>query len=293
VTAGARERRWRIHADDFGVSPGVNRAVAAAFGAGRLDSASLVANAAHAEEAAALARANPGLRVGVHLNLTAQMGQRPVAPPERVPLLVDGGGRLKRGFTGLLLLSWARPGALARQGEAEMRAQIEWAADRGLRPAHLDSHRHVHMIPALYRVAERLRDEYRIPRLRRVNESLRATWAGAGLGRAWINGGLVKWAALRACARAAGRRGGPEEEYFYSVLHGTRLHGRALRRLRIPAPHRTAELCFHPACPEADRGGDPGLAAYRMFSPDRRREFEALMALDVAALEKGHGGAGG
>ncbi|MCL1870918.1 MAG: ChbG/HpnK family deacetylase, partial [Promicromonosporaceae bacterium] len=190
------------------------------------------------------------------------------------------------GWAALLALSVLRPRELARQAEAEMRAQIRWALDRGLALAHLDSHRHAHMIPVLFRVAGGLRAEYGIPRLRRVNESLRATWAGAGLGRAWLDGGVVKWAALRACgwlagpAAAAGEAGA--ETYFYSILHATRLHGRALRRLKVPGRFGAVELCFHPCQggPEAE-GVDRATAdAFLLDSPNRRLEYEALMGLD-------------
>jgi predicted glycoside hydrolase/deacetylase ChbG (UPF0249 family) len=265
-----------VNADDFGVSPGVNRAVIAAFQKGRLNSASLVVNAAFSEEALALARAHPGLKVGLHLNLTAQMGQKPVAPPARVPLLTDSQGRLKHGFLGLLALALSRPEKLRPQVETEMRAQIELALARGLKPAHLDSHRHVHMIPLLFETALKLKRAYGLERLRSVNESLRATRAGAGLGRALWNGGLVKYLALKACGRFHSEE---SEVYFYSILHSTRLFGRNLGRVLVPARYPAVELCFHPSLVEEDLKIDaPGLAAYRLFSPDRRREFEALLA---------------
>jgi len=254
----------------------VNRAVITAFQKNRLDSASLVINAAYAEEALALARANPDLKVGLHLNLTAQMGQKPVASPGRVPLLADARGLLKHGFLGLLALALRRPGELGPQVETEMRAQIELALARGLKPAHLDSHRHVHLIPLLFETALKLKRDYGLGRLRRVNESLPATRAGAGLGRALWNGGLVKYVVLKTCGRFHS-----EEEsgvYFYSILHTTRLFGRNLSRVLVPPSYPEVEICFHPSLVEEDSKIDAsGLAAYRLFSPDRGRELEALL----------------
>jgi len=272
--------RLIVNADDFGVSPGVNRAVIAAYQKGRLDSASLVINAAYAEEALALARAHPGLKVGLHLNLTAQMGQKPVAPPGRVPLLTDGAGRLKHGFVSLLALALLRPGDLRPQVEAEMRAQIELALARGLKPAHLDSHRHVHMIPLLFETALKLGRDYGLDRVRSVNENWRATRAGAGLKAALINGGLVKYLVLKTCGRFHSEEG---EVYFYSILHSTRLFGRNLKRVLVPARYPAVEICFHPSVVEEDLKIDaPGLAAYRLLSPDRQKEFEAILARDFA-----------
>ncbi|MDR2934944.1 MAG: ChbG/HpnK family deacetylase [Candidatus Adiutrix sp.] len=271
----ARRPRLIVNADDFGVSPGVNRAVAAAYDQGRLNSASLIINAAHAEEALALARARPGLEVGLHLNLTAQMGQKPAAPPARVPLLTDSAGRLKHGFVSLLLLSLLRPEDLRAQVAAEMRAQVELALAKGLSPAHLDSHRHAHMIPLLFEEALKIKRDYGLNRLRSVNEDLRATRAGAGLGPALVNGGLIKFLVLKTCGLFHSEK---SETYFYSILHGTRLYGRHLGRVLVPARHPAVELCFHPGRPEEDmKTGEPGLAAYLLFSPDRQREYEALL----------------
>jgi len=269
-----------VHADDFGVSPGVNRAIITAYQKGRLDSASLVINAAWTEEALDLARAHPGLKVGLHLNLTAQMGQKPVAPPDQVPLLIDAAGCLKRGFTSLLALALLRPGDLRPQVEAEMRAQIELALARGLRPAHLDSHRHVHMIPLLFETALKLGRDYGLERLRSVNENWRATRAGAGL--AWFNGGLVKYMVLKTCGRFHSEE---SETYFYSLIHSTRLFGRNIRRVLVPARYSAVELCFHPGLIEEDRKiNEPGLAAYLLFSPDRQKEFEAILDFTPGAI---------
>ncbi len=275
----ARRPRLIVNADDFGVSPGVNRAIVAAYERGRLHSASLVVNAAHTEEALALARAHPGLKVGLHFNLTAQMGQKPVAPPARVPLLIDAAGRLKHGFVSLLLLALLKPGELRPQVAAEMRAQAELALARGLTPAHLDSHRHVHMIPLIFEEALKIKRAYGLGRVRSVNENWRATMAGAGLGPALVNGGLVKFLVLKTCARFHSEE---SETYFYSLLHATRLFGRNLSRVLVPARYPAVELNFHPGLPEVDKEtGQPGLAAYRLFSPDRQREFEALLDCDL------------
>jgi chitin disaccharide deacetylase len=59
-----------VNADDFGMAPGVNRAILEAHRTGIVTSTSLLANGAAFDEAAAAARATPTLAVGVHLNLT-------------------------------------------------------------------------------------------------------------------------------------------------------------------------------------------------------------------------------
>jgi predicted glycoside hydrolase/deacetylase ChbG (UPF0249 family) len=156
-----------------------------------------------------------------------------------------------------------------------MRAQMELALARGLKPTHLDSHRHVHMIPLLFEEAVKIKRAYGLDRLRSVNENWRATRAGAGLGPALFNGGLVKLLVLKTCGRFHSEE---SETYFYSILHSTRLFGRNLGRVLVPARYPAVEICFHPGLPEEDlKIGEPGLAAYLLFSPDRKKEFDALL----------------
>jgi chitin disaccharide deacetylase len=134
-----------VNADAFGLSPGVSRGVARAFDDGIVTSASLLANMPGFEAAVAVARARPGLGVGLHLNLT---DGSPVLPLDRVPSLVGDDGRLVgyRAFT-LRLLS----GRIRREEiVAEITAQLERLASAGITPTHLDGHRHIHLLPVLF-----------------------------------------------------------------------------------------------------------------------------------------------
>src|SRR5689334_20887302 len=81
-----------VNADDFGYTSGVNRAIveaSLASGGGILSSTSLMANGAAFEEAVELARSNPGLDVGCHLNLVEG---RPISPVSDIPGLVNAAG---------------------------------------------------------------------------------------------------------------------------------------------------------------------------------------------------------
>jgi predicted glycoside hydrolase/deacetylase ChbG (UPF0249 family) len=55
---------------------------------------------------------------------------------------------------------------------AECEAQIQWVLDHGLRPTHLDSHRHVHAFPPLFVGVARLARRYGIPFVRWPREKL-------------------------------------------------------------------------------------------------------------------------
>jgi predicted glycoside hydrolase/deacetylase ChbG (UPF0249 family) len=63
-----------VNADDFGMSPGVNRGIVEAHRYGVLTSTSLMVNRPGCDEAVALARENPDLSVGLHLELDEAAG---------------------------------------------------------------------------------------------------------------------------------------------------------------------------------------------------------------------------
>lgn len=139
-------RHLIIHADDYGLAPGVNRAIEEGLVSGALTSASILVGGGAADEALAWAAGHPEFDFGVHLNVTQG---RPVLPPERVPSLVDGEGNFRA------LASFVARRAVrilrAAELEAEWRAQIARVRDAGVRISHLDSHQHVHLIPEIFR----------------------------------------------------------------------------------------------------------------------------------------------
>jgi predicted glycoside hydrolase/deacetylase ChbG (UPF0249 family) len=133
-----------FHADDFGLTPAVNAGIVEAHERGVLGSTSLMVTAAAADDAAAQARATPGLDVGLHLTLVEE---RPAAPPAEIPSLLAN-GRFWPHHTVVarryLLGRW-RP----REAARELEAQWERFAALGLHPSHCDGHQHLHLLPGL------------------------------------------------------------------------------------------------------------------------------------------------
>ncbi|HKY50647.1 MAG TPA: ChbG/HpnK family deacetylase, partial [Candidatus Limnocylindria bacterium] len=78
-----------VTADDLGLSPAVTRGILEAHRRGVVRSTSLLVTYPGAEEAAALARAEPELEIGLHIDL---VGGRPVSDPAAVPSLCDEDG---------------------------------------------------------------------------------------------------------------------------------------------------------------------------------------------------------
>lgn len=157
-------KRLIINADDFGLTPGINRAVLKAFRDGVLTSTTLMVNAPSFPEAVSIARANPRLGVGVHLNI---LRGRPVLPPGEVRSLVDASGSFLKSTT-RLIRRWTLGRIDPREVCAEFGAQIRRAKDAGLSPTHLDSERHLHSI--FFVVAAAAGSEHGIRKLRLCGE---------------------------------------------------------------------------------------------------------------------------
>jgi len=170
-------RRLVVTGDDFGARPGVNEAIVRAHTAGILTSASLMVTGAAFDEAVELARRHPGLSTGLHLVLC---DARPASPPETIPDLVNGDGRLtsRPAPTGIAhAIFWRQR---RHQLEREIRAQFERYAGTGLSFDHVDGHHHLHMHPFVFDVVARCMDDYKVPWVRLVDEDARAARRGGG-----------------------------------------------------------------------------------------------------------------
>jgi len=127
-----------INADDFGLAPGVNRAIIELYRRGIVSSTSIMANMPGFQSAVRMARTVPGLGVGLHFNITDGF---PVSPSPRVRSLVDENGR----FSGQL-------GAWREEDIAtELQAQWTRCTELGLLLTHLDAHQDPQVHPIVYR----------------------------------------------------------------------------------------------------------------------------------------------
>jgi hopanoid biosynthesis associated protein HpnK len=134
-----------VTADDFGAAPEVNEAVEIAYRTGVLNAASLMVGAPAVGDAVARAKANPGLRVGLHVVL---VDGKPVLPPQMVPTLIDDRGYFRSDMFGAALAMFTRPDT-RRQLEAEIAAQFEAYARTGLPLDHVNAHKHFHLHPTI------------------------------------------------------------------------------------------------------------------------------------------------
>jgi predicted glycoside hydrolase/deacetylase ChbG (UPF0249 family) len=152
-------RRLIINADDFGLTPGVNRGILRTHDEGVVTSTTLMANAAAFDDAAqlALAQSKPrGLGIGCHLVL---VDGEPLLPAEKVRSLIESdnciggdGGDGKVAFR-RSLTSFAGRAVRGRldsaEIEAEAAAQFHKIQSAGIELSHFDAHKHAHLFPSV------------------------------------------------------------------------------------------------------------------------------------------------
>lgn len=151
-------RELIVNADEFGLTEGVNHGIIEVHREGIATSTTMVANEHAFEHAVELARGEPNLAIGVHLNITHGS---PVLPEVRVFSLVDEDGLFHRRNRFLQRMVAGRINVV--HIEDEFRAQIEKVVEAGIQPSHLDSHESIYMYPAIFRVLAGLAREFRLP----------------------------------------------------------------------------------------------------------------------------------
>lgn len=256
-----------INADDFGLAPGVNRGILEAHAAGTLSSTSAMVNTPAFDEGAALARERvPSLGIGLHLNLIAGR------PLTRAPSLTDA----RTGcFHPLGALAWrALAGAVrAEDVRRECDAQLAALMRSGVRPTHLDSHRHAHGLPGVLPAVLASAQAAGVPIVRRPLDrpSLRRPLASAK-----ILALHTAWRSAMVGVRKADRVPLARAPRFSGILlqDVPDVQARMLELFARLQPGAT-ELMLHPG------HDDAMLAAQDPYRAPRERELAALTSREV------------
>ncbi|MCX5693737.1 MAG: ChbG/HpnK family deacetylase [Candidatus Omnitrophica bacterium] len=154
-------KRLVVNADDFGLDCAINQGIIQAYESGIVRSVSLMSCGVAFEEAVQLARRYPGLGVGVHLSLN-----------EGDPVAASLLGKDERHFLFFFrfLLKFFSREINSAQIYLEFEAQINKFIEAGLRPTHLDGHKHIHMLPGILDVVLELARKFKIPSIRLSRE---------------------------------------------------------------------------------------------------------------------------
>lgn len=267
-------RRLIFNADDLGLHSAVNEGIERAHREGVLTAASLMVGEPGFEEGVRVARANPGLAVGLHLTLT---DGRPVLPPARIPSLTQPNGLFRDDMERLgarIAISRAAQDELA----AEVAAQMARFLETGLPCDHVNAHKHFHNHPwiagAMIRAAAEagvraIRVPWEPQRLVRAAEAVSAEGRGDDVGEWALRpaGRVLRWRAARRGLRAPDVMVGHAWSGHFTPAR--------LRAVLPLLPDGVTELYFHPAARDGFGRGGPGY----------RHEAELAALTDPAVIE--------
>ena len=241
-------RNLIVNADDLGWTAGVNRGIAEAHRHGIVTSTSLLANGSAFADGVKTASELPGLGVGVHLNLSDGV---PIAPAERVKSLLNEDGEFAGGPESLLMRLTTKS-LQAKEVEREWDAQIEKVRGAGIRPTHLDGHKHVQMLPGLFGIALRLAKRHGIAAVRVSHEAspLRTALSDGNESSGVTLKQGVQARGLKLLARdareMADRAGISTADYFCGIAQTGVLTKAGVQKLLSSLPEGTTELMCHP-----------------------------------------------
>jgi predicted glycoside hydrolase/deacetylase ChbG (UPF0249 family) len=253
-----------VNADDFGFTRDVNRGIVDAHRRGILTAATLMVNGAAFDDAVRLARETPTLDIGCHLVLVG--GNSPLTG-KPFPLTVAK-------LLAALMRREIRP-------YEELAAQVRIVVGAGIRPSHLDTHKHTHLAPPVLDAVARISEEFGIRWVRRPFDFPLGALRGAVSPVTRIVNdtlGLLRHRVHRVLQRHGCRM----TDHFAGFQITGKFHTPELVQLLDRLPAGSTELMCHPGYCESELRG-----ARTRLKESREHELEALTAAETkAALER-------
>jgi predicted glycoside hydrolase/deacetylase ChbG (UPF0249 family) len=279
-------KRLIVNADDFGLTHGVNRAIAACHQRGIVSSATLMAIGACFDGAITMAAQMPQLSVGCHVVL---VDGEPLLPLSQVRSLLAPGTNHFYHSIGEVLRAVAGGRFRPEEVEAEAGAQFARLQSSGIEVSHFDAHKHTHMFPSLLRPLLRAASAHGIRAVRNPfeapgavswrdalrNRTLLVRKAETTLLRRWL---YVRW------LRTVRESGFATTDGSLGIAATGTLDEARLRTMLKQMRSGTWELVCHPGY------NDGELAAVRTkLRESREVEMRALMAMSPTELRDEYG----
>ncbi len=271
-----------INADDFGISPGTNKAIITAYKKGLLSSTSIMPNGPAFIAATKLAQQNPKLGIGIHLSLT---WGKAILPPTTIPDLVTSDGYFHSSFLRVFIKS-IYSSKYRQQVTNEFKAQIKAVLSHKLKPDHINSQIHIHFCPGIFPIVLALSKQYNLPNLRLPNEPYIGHYST-------IN--LIKWLYLKITYYYFKILFNPQNKcQFYGILYTSQMSKPVIEKICKLAikKNQSAEILTHPGLLDTGKSAFDYKRqnVYDFISqPQRQNELATLLDPDLIAMIKKSG----
>ena len=264
-----------VTADDLGLTRRINEAIAKAHREGIVTTASLMVNGGAFESAIETLRANPGLDAGLHLNLTEG---RPASAPELIPTLANSPGFLYH-HPFELMAALLRGKVRAADLEREIRAQLQKAVDAGAQISHVDGHKHVHVVPKVFRIVCRVAPDYGVGAIRSTVERV-PRWRSVStqIAKQYFFGKALSGAFVLAQS-GNGRRSLKTPRRLYGITQTGFLDLQTFADILSRMENGISEVMCHPGYVDDDLRRTPTRLHFQ-----RERELELLTSHEVQDL---------
>jgi predicted glycoside hydrolase/deacetylase ChbG (UPF0249 family) len=271
VNFGSQHAYLIVNADDYGYFNCVSQGILELARSGIVTATGILGNTEHFDTHVSWLLDCQGLDLGVHLNLT-----------ERAPLtskmqkkLAQWGGRFPDKYTiaKAVMTSFLSADYVLE----EWRAQIERCLDKGLTLRFLNSHEHIHILPALFPIVQALAKEYDIKHVIFPRTDPFYCWSISTL----IRDTLIEILSIYNRRYLIG-----DAAQFIGLGQSGKLSLNYLKN-RLPGlkPGHVYELMCHPGYYDADEINDSRLLSYH----DWESEFNILAGTEVKELCHSHG----
>lgn len=267
-----------IHADDFGVTYGVNEGIEKAFKEGILSSTSIRTNGiAYDDAVKRLTKPLKKIGLGLHLNLTDGK--------THLPSLRNNSGFYKYSFPLYLIHSFRQ--VIRKHIYEELDEQFRIIKESGLTIDHVDGQDHIHMIPSIFDIVCKLCVKHNIQYIRVAAEPWYTLPTLKNSLHPVINGGLLKAFVLSVLSvfdrRILKKYNLGTTDSYYGVLHTNFMTDEAFIAIAKNALSRkwnTIEIACHPAIPNDFRDKKYTSPFFKFYTnlPSRKMELETLLS---------------
>ncbi|MCX6585572.1 MAG: ChbG/HpnK family deacetylase [Acidobacteria bacterium] len=234
-------RRLVVNADDFGFTRDVNAGIIEAYERGILTATTLMADGDAFADAVRLAGEHPGLDVGVHLTLVGMPGL-PASLAGCTTAVYSGQLDVYEIFAG----------------------QVRKVLAAGIRPTHVDTHKHTHLLPPVLRAVCTVAEEFGIGWVRSPGDF------PFSYGRKGLVSRVMRWR-RRAMRRTIAEAGLRTTDAFTGFAWTGTFTEKDLGRLLPALPEGVTEFMCHPG-----RLGGELAGANTRLKASRMQELRAL-----------------